>query len=118
MRLQELAEIYPEYKNDLLDVVDRFVDMAAPFNEGLVYDTRMQGNFTLKKLVDICSEYSYEGLDIYDGMEAVFNWRDIDNNNDTEKQEILNNLKEYCSLDAYGLFLVYKWLIKLIIEYK
>lgn len=118
LRLQELAEVYPEYKNDLLDIVDRFVDMAAPFNEGLVYDTRMQGNFTLKKLVDICSEYSYEGLDIYDGMEAVFNWRDIDNNNDTEKQEILNNLKEYCSLDAYGLFLVYKWLIKLIIEYK
>ena len=118
LRLQELASVFPEYSEDLLDIVDRFVDLATPFNEGIVYDTRMQGNFTLKKLVDVCSEYSYNDLDIYDGMEAVFRWRDIDKNNDVDEQEILNNLKEYCSLDAYGLFLVYKWLIKLMIESK
>ena len=78
----------------------------------------MQGNFTLKKLVDICSDYSYKDLDIYDGMEAVFNWRDIEKADNEEGNKIVENLKEYCSLDAYGLFLVYRWLIKLMIGSK
>ena len=34
------------------------------------------------------------------------------------EQEVLETLKRYCSLDAYGLFLVYKWLVELIIESK
>lgn len=118
LRLKELGEMFPEYRERLEGIIARFTDMATPFNEGVVYDVRMQGNFTLKKLVDICSEYSYDDLDIYDGMEAVYSWRDIDKKNDVDEQEILSNLREYCSLDAYGLFLVYRWLIKLMIESK
>lgn len=118
LRLKELAEIYPEYHDDLYRIIDRFVDLAYPFMEGLIYDTRMEGDFTLKKLVDICSEYSYKSLDIYDGMEAVFSWRNIAKSDEDGTREIVDNLREYCSLDAYGLFLVYRWLIKLMIESK
>ena len=50
-------------------------------------------------------------------MEAVYNWRNIDKGIGNDEM-IINNLKEYCSLDAYGLFLVYRWLIKLMIENK
>ena len=115
LRLRELGDMYPEYKEYLDSVVDRFIDLATPFIEGIVYDTRMQGNYTLKKLVNICSEYSYSDLDIYDGMEAVYNWRDADKGSE-ESERIVDNLKQYCSLDAYGLFLVYKWLIELVLE--
>jgi hypothetical protein len=94
------------------------VDLAYPFIEGLIYDVRMAGDYSLKKLVDICSDYSYKDLDIYDGMEAVFSWRNIDTVDEQKEKEILDNLKEYCSLDAYGLFLVYRWLIKLMVESK
>ena len=118
LRLSELAAIYPEYKEELEKIVDRFVDLAVPFIDGLVYDVRMQGNYSLKKLVDICSDYSYKDLDIYDGMEAVFSWRDIANADEKMGEKIVENLKEYCSLDAYGLFLVYKWLIQLMLESK
>ena len=71
----------------------------------------------MKKLVDICSDYSYKDLDIYDGMEAVYNWRNIDRN-ETNDDKVFKDLEEYCSLDAYGLFLVYKWLVELIVESK
>ena len=118
LRLEELAKIFPEYSEKLNSIISRFVDLAYPFMEGLVYDVRMAGDYTLKKLVDICSDYSYKDLDIYDGMEAVFNWRNIDSADEQKEKEILDNLKEYCSLDAYGLFLVYRWLIKLMIESK
>ncbi len=118
LRLTELGEMFPEYRDRLESINERFFDLAEPFLEGMIYDVRMQGNFTLKKLVDICSDYSYKDLDIYDGMEAVFNWRDVDKSETQDGEKILENLKEYCSLDAYGLFLVYKWLVKLIIESK
>lgn len=118
LRLTELGEMFPEYKERLEAINARFYDLAEPFLEGLIYDVRMQGNFTLKKLVDICSDYSYKDLDIYDGMEAVFSWRDIGKNDTQDEERIMENLREYCSLDAYGLFLVYKWLIKLMIESK
>lgn len=118
LRLTELSEMYPEYKEKLDKINRRFVDLAEPFIEGLVYDIRMEGNYSLKKLVDICSDYSYADLDIYDGMEAVYNWREIDKTDEEHGQKIIDNLKEYCSLDAYGLFLVYRWLIKLLIDYK
>lgn len=116
LRLKELSEIYPEYRDELYSINDRFIDLATPFIEGLIYDTRMQGNYTLKKLVDMCSDYSYKNLDIYDGMEAVYNWRNIDKGNLEDETKIINDLKEYCSLDAYGLFLVYKWLIEAMIN--
>ena len=118
LRLEELASIYPEYSEKLHQIISRFFDLAVPFLDGLVYDIRMKGNYTLKQLVDICSDYSYKDLDIYDGMEAVFNWRNIEKQDSDEGEKIVENLKEYCSLDAYGLFLVYRWLIKLIVESK
>ena len=118
LRLEELASIYPEYSEKLHQIISRFFDLAVPFLDGLVYDIRMKGNYTLKQLVDICSDYSYKDLDIYDGMEAVFNWRNIEKQDPDEGEKIVENLKEYCSLDAYGLFLVYRWLIKLIVESK
>ena len=118
LRLLELAQMFPEYEEKLEAIVARFHDLAMPFIEGLVYDIRMQGNYSLKKLVDICSDYSYQDLDIYDGMEAVYSWRDIGKGDPESDDRIVENLKEYCSLDAYGLFLVYKWLIQLIVESK
>ena len=118
LRLEELAVVFPEYSEKLHEIIDRFVDLAYPFIEGLVYDVRMAGDYTLKKLVDICSDYSYKDLDIYDGMEAVFNWRNMGSVDEQTEKQIEDNLKEYCSLDAYGLFLVYRWLIKLMVESK
>lgn len=116
LRIQELANMFPEYEKQLNDINNRFVDLFTPFNEGLVYDVRMQGDFTLKKLVDICSKYSYADLNIDDGLKAVLEWRSIDNGKSDNEQEVLNNLRQYCSLDAYGLFLVYKWLVELIVK--
>ena len=114
-RLNELAEIFPDYKEEIDKVVNRFVDLASPFLEGVVYDIRMEGNFTLKRLVNIVSDYDYKKLDISDGMDAVYNWRNIDKGVDNIDEEgIVNKLIEYCSLDAYGLYLVYNWLNKLI----
>ena len=104
----------PEYNKELNKIIARFVDLATPFVEGLVYDVRMAGNYSLKKLVSVVSEYSYRNLDINDGMKAVYSWRNVDKGNLEDSSKVLADLKEYCSLDAYGLLLVYRWLISLV----
>ena len=70
----------------------------------------MAGNFSLKKLVDILSDKSYKDLDINEGMKAVYSWRDLDKELNEEQDKTIEDLKKYCSLDAYGLVIVYKWL--------
>lgn len=110
IRLKELIREFPEYKEKLEAIIERFVDLAIPFVEGIVYDTRMAGNFSLKKLVDMLSDKSYKDLDINEGMKAVYSWRDLDKELNEEQDKTIEDLKEYCSLDAYGLVIVYKWL--------
>ena len=114
LRIKELAELFPDLKDELLKIADRFVDLATPFIEGLVYDTRMAGIYSLKKLVSIVSDKSYKDLDIDDGMSAVYSWREIDKGVTEDEEKTIDDLKKYCSLDAYGLFLVYKWLKTLV----
>ncbi len=116
LRLKELSVAFPEYADKLNAIIERFVDLAIPFIEGIVYDTRMRGNFTVKKLVSIVSEYSYKDLEVGDGMEAVYSWRDIDKGISSDEDKALSELREYCSLDAYSLFLVYKWLVELAVS--
>lgn len=112
LRLQELKEYLPEYSDYLEDVISRFVDLADPFIEGMIYDVKMGGNFTVKKLVSVVSNYSYKDLDVNDGMDAVFAWRQMDKGVCDKKEEIYEALKEYCSLDSYSLFLIFKWLVE------
>ena len=114
LRIKELMEIFPEYKDELENIVNRFVDLATPFIEGIVYDIRMGGVYSLKKLVSVVSNKTYEDLDIDDGMKAVYSWRSIDKGIDEDEDKTIDSLKKYCSLDAYALYLVYKWLVKLV----
>lgn len=114
LRIKELIELFPEYADELGQIVNRFVDLATPFVEGIVYDTKMAGNYSLKKLVSVVSDKTYKDLDIDDGMEAVYRWRDIDKGEEIDEEKTIDNLKKYCSLDAYGLYLVYSWLFTLV----
>ncbi len=112
LRLLELSRMFPEYASELEEMAERFIDLAIPFVDGLVYDTRFRGNFTLKNITDIISDYSYRDLNISDGMKAVYSWRQLDKKENNEN--IMSDLIEYCSLDAYGLYLLYKWLLSLL----
>lgn len=112
LRLEELKLSVPEYSDFLDNTISRFKDLATPFVEGMVYDTRMRGNFTVKKLLSVVSEFTYSNLEVGDGMNAVFAWRQIDKDIGDNQEEIINQLRMYCSLDSYSLFLIFKWLVE------
>ena len=48
-------------------------------------------------------------------MDAVFKWRNLDKNVDTEDVEkSIADLKAYCGMDTYAMTVVLRWLFKLV----
>lgn len=111
IRMRELAELFPEYAEEIEDINRRMVDFSQPFSTGLIYDLKMRGAYSLKQIVEIFGEkMSYRNLDIGKAMNAVQEWRVLEEGVDElEEIEIRKKLSEYCSMDTYSLYLVYNW---------
>ncbi|MEG0094216.1 MAG: DUF2779 domain-containing protein [Erysipelotrichaceae bacterium] len=107
LRLIQLSIQFPQYAKELKKVWDRMVDLSLPFSSGNLYDERMAGLYSLKKLVSVFSDYRYSDLDISYGMDAVRNWRLLDNLDCEESKIIKKHLFEYCSMDTYSEYIVY-----------
>ncbi|MEG0841970.1 MAG: DUF2779 domain-containing protein [Erysipelotrichaceae bacterium] len=114
LRLMQLANQFPKYSKELKKVWERMVDLSLPFSSGNIYDERMAGLYSLKKLVTIFSDYRYSDLDISYGMDAVSNWRLLDNLNQAESKIIKEHLFEYCSMDTYSEYIVYHAILDII----
>ena len=111
LRLRELQVSFPQYHQQLENVIDRLVDFSVPFNLGIVYHLKMKGFYSLKKIVEVIDEnYSYKKLAIPQAMMAVDSWRKLNEVKDSEEgKELLNSLLAYCAMDTYSLYLIYQW---------
>ncbi len=116
LRIREFANYFPEYSEKLLEINERLIDMAIPFISGIVYDIRMKGSFTLNTIENMIDDkYSYDDLEVSDGMQAVEMHREMSNcKNEEEKQRYKEKLLQYCGLDTYSLYKIYKWLNKIL----
>lgn len=53
LRLKQLGEQFPKYKEQLDQICDRMIDLSKPFECGLFYDNRMRGHYSLKKVLPV-----------------------------------------------------------------
>lgn len=116
VRIREFASLYPDLSEKLNAINARMEDMQIPFITGAVYDIRMRGQWSLKIIMSMMNDASYQDLDINQGMEAVYQWRHLDYDDDTpeeKKEKIVEDLKKYCGMDAYAMTVVYRWLVKI-----
>lgn len=116
IRIEEFAQLYPDLSDRLLSINQRMEDLQLPFEGGTVYDVRMRGYWSLKVIMNMMDDPGYNELEIRQGMDAVWQWRHLDYDDDTspeEKQKIVEDLKKYCGMDAYAMTVVYQWLLKL-----
>lgn len=111
LRLQQLAEQFPEYEEKLRSIWERMLDLALPFSCGLVYDVRMAGEYNLKKLLSLFSDLSYDELEINQGLLAVKKYRELENE---ENEEIKQALYKYCEMDTYAEYVLYHYLKDLV----
>ncbi|RHN03234.1 DUF2779 domain-containing protein [Dielma fastidiosa] len=116
LRLKQLAVQFPQYSERLKAIWERMVDLSLPFSTGNIYDVRMAGAYSLKKLVEIFTDYDYHDLSISHGMEAVANWRSLQT--DEINDEIREQLYEYCGMDTYSMVLVYHMILDVLKKYE
>ena len=113
IRLRELGEQFPEYESKMNHLINRMEDLQQPFMNGIVYDVRMRGLYSLKQIMAMLDDEGYRNLDIHQGMDAVFVWRQLDRHELEETEEALEHLKAYCGMDTYAMIVVYRWLVQL-----
>lgn len=117
LRLIQLSQQFPEYKNQLESIWTRMIDLSKPFELGVFYDNRMRGHYSLKNLLPIFTdEVSYKELEIQNGMNAVFAYRTYDHATIKQKEAIRQQISKYCAMDTYSEFIVYHGLLDVIEE--
>ena len=114
--LKNLAELFPQQKKKIENIINNVVDLMAPFKNRDIYHWQMNGSFSLKAVLPaMVPELSYEHLDVCDGgmaMEAYAAMNQTDDNKEIAR--IRKNLLEYCQMDTLAMIEILKklWQIR------
>ena len=118
--IKKLAEFLPEYKNKLLSLTNRFVDLIEPFRNFWLYHYDFKGNFSIKSVLPALfpndENLNYKNLhNIQNGNDAMNTFAKLHLIKEKEKvEEIKQDLLKYCNLDTYAMVKLYEKLKELI----
>ncbi|MBE6144131.1 MAG: DUF2779 domain-containing protein [Firmicutes bacterium] len=128
-RLKELANIFPEYKRELLKIREMIFDLMnitktkSSLYENLGYDKEeakmfnyyhkdQSGSFSIKKFLPLFSNLTYKGMEIGNGVEAMIAYATFPKLNEREFKHKYQKLVEYCKQDTWAMYEVLKGLKK------
>jgi hypothetical protein len=129
MRLIEMQGLFPKHKNELQKIIDRLFDLKDVLKNDKkfylekgfsdyesrrynFYHRKLQGSYSLKKVVRIFNENAYQNLEIKDGVTAFKSYMNLMNLEPTERDKTVQNLLEYCKQDTYSMFEIIQGLKK------
>jgi hypothetical protein len=112
-RLQELAEIFPEFAEDIEAIIARIADLMVPFRNKDYYVKAMCGSHSIKYVLPaLVPDLSYDNLAIADGEMAMLVFSGLAKLNDSaEKEKRLQALLEYCRLDTLAMVRIWEKLV-------
>lgn len=112
-RIKELAALFPDLRDELLSLLDRFVDLIAPFRRLGYYHPDFNGSFSIKSVLPALfpddPELDYSRLEIHDGgmaMDTFANLHLLKDSNQREK--IRKDLLAYCQLDTLAMVRIWE----------
>ncbi len=121
-RIKELALLFPEYQDRLLDIHDRIYDLMKVVKgdkdiqgESMMnyYHRKMQGSFSIKKVLPRFSQLNHQDLDVKHGGEAMEVYANFPHYDPQTFKEKYQALIEYCKLDTYAMVEILEGLRKL-----
>lgn len=130
-RLKELADIFPQYKKELLRMKDMVFDLfyiiktnnkfyqSLGFSEEEAklfnyYHPNLNGSFSIKRVLPLFTNLSYKDLEVGNGMEAIVAYASYEKLNQDELKNVLSNLKEYCKQDTWAMVEILNGIRKLV----
>jgi len=113
-RIKELAEDFPQYSNELLNINENILDLGIPFKEKWYYDYRLKGKWSIKLVMPLLAPHM---ADAYKELELVQNGGDAMNTfpkliemDDNTRIEYKQALLKYCELDTLSMVEILKTL--------
>ena len=118
-RLSEMATLFPEFHDHLLNIRENIVDLLPPFKNQDYYVKEIQGSSSIKKVLPALfpndSSLDYHNLSqVHKGDEASNAYLSLKDLNKEEQEELRNNMLKYCELDTYAMVKIYNKLREII----
>ena len=113
-RIRELASLYPDLSDHLLNIADHIVDLIDPFRAGDYYVPAMGGSFSIKSVLPALfpddSELNYHNLDerCQNGGNAMTLFPRIKDMPAEEAAASREALLRYCELDTWAMVKVWE----------
>lgn len=116
-RLKELAALYPDLADHLLNIEANIVDLLVPFQSGYYYNRAMGGSFSIKSVLPAIfpndPELDYHNLEgVHNGSEAMMLFPKIKDMPVEEQKIARENLLKYCELDTFAMVKVWQELVR------
>ncbi len=122
-RLKELAEIFPEYRTELLNIVENSTDLlyflktnsklyeSLGFEMGRCnninfYNKDQSGSYSIKKTLPVLSNLSYKNLEVKNGTEALVTYSKYDDMSEYDLQRAKKALRIYCKQDTWAMVVI------------
>ncbi len=110
-RNDEMGAMFPELKEFFDEVNAKTVDLMKVFSDNLYVHPDFKGRTSIKKVLPVLvPDLDYKALGIGDGLSATIKWfRAVtwETMVDTERQQIFNDLLEYCDLDTMAMVRIF-----------
>jgi len=120
-RLEELGNMFPKHKKWIKSVFERIADLIIPFSKFYYYNSKQMGSASLKDVLPVLTNKSYEGMEISGGEIASLNYLYITHGtidgkkaSANEIRKIRKDLEEYCGLDTEGMIWILEKLRELV----
>ena len=119
MVIKNLANLYEDLKEHLMNIYDNMYDLMIPFKDRNYYTKEMEGSYSIKYVLPALfpndESLNYHNLDmIHNGEEAMNMYANLEKYNKEEQQKIRECLLKYCELDTLAMVKIYEKLIETI----
>jgi Domain of unknown function(DUF2779)/Domain of unknown function DUF83 len=101
----------------IIELNDRFYDLMDIFSKQYFVHKDLCGSVSIKKVLPVVApELSYSKLGIHDGAVVSLTWSKIISGEVDEQEcpRLRADLRDYCALDSYGMYAIWRALTNLI----
>lgn len=113
-RIKELADLFPDLSDHLLNIREHIVDLLVPFQQGCYYVKEMGGSFSIKSVLPALfpddPSLNYHNLDerVQNGGDAMTVFPKIKDMTPEEQEVTRKALLEYCKLDTLAMVKIWQ----------
>ena len=119
-RIRELADLFPDLSEHLLNIKNHIVDLLVPFQQGNYYVKEMGGSFSIKSVLPALfpddPSLNYHNLDerVQNGGDAMTIFPKIKDMPPEEQEATRKALLEYCKLDTLAMVKIWQRLLDVV----